>query len=364
MNGRNYGNNTGLFNRAGTPNPGMRQTFQAPTGVNVQMKSSNGPKIEFTNKGKQASIFIETNKATEKRSITTHNPPPPPVVERPNTPNTMMAGVPHYERPQTPEHNFQNYKAFEIPPNRPPHQPPSFSLSNNMGGMNGFNSMGNISSMSGINNMGSMGNLNTMGNMNNIPIKPNNMNNMNMAMYPPPVQAVMQPPKAHPQAPHIQPSQPPPQPPQPDAFCRLNLLSFVSSFDDEKSYNETDLESLGLDLKYQEPLLPMLHSVLSDAPLLDHSKHPMPECYSKIAPAGKPQEKLSLFSPQTLLFIFYTFPRDPLQIQAAAELTRRQYTFDDDTEEWKDPDGNVWAVDQWKEQEDVSTNVSVNNDEE
>ena len=131
-------------------------------------------------------------------------------------------------------------------------------------------------------------------------------------------------------------------------FERLSLLSFVSSFEDEKSFNETDLEVLGLDLKCQEPLLPMLHSVLSDAPLLDHSRHPMPECYSKIQ-AGNPAEKLSLFTPKTLLFIFYTYPRDPLQIQAAAELIKRQWVFDEENEEWRDQDGNPWSVDQWRE---------------
>lgn len=142
---------------------------------------------------------------------------------------------------------------------------------------------------------------------------------------------------------------------QSDAFHRLSLLSFVSTFEDEKSFNETDLEVLGLDLKCQEPLLPMLHSVLSDAPLLDHSRHPMPECYSKIQ-CGDPSDKLSLFSSQTLLFIFYTYPHDPLQNQAATELQRRQWQFNEETEEWKDQDENVWSVDKWRESEENQGN--------
>lgn len=160
--------------------------------------------------------------------------------------------------------------------------------------------------------------------------------------------------KPNPVAPPITPSPAPFSSPQPEPFHRLSLLSFVSTFEDEKSFNETDLEVLGLDLKCQEPLLPMLHSVLSDAPLLDHSRHPMPECYSKIQ-CGKPSDKLSLFTPQTLLFIFYTYPRDPLQTQAATELQRRQWKYDQDTDKWNDQDGNPWSVDQW-EIEDNQTN--------
>lgn len=146
---------------------------------------------------------------------------------------------------------------------------------------------------------------------------------------------------------------PPPPPPPPSVLPnaapnRLSLHSFVSTFEEEKSFNETNLEVLGLDLKCHKPLLPMLHSVLSDAPLLDHSQHPMPECYSKIQ-CGEPSDKLSLFSSQTLLFIFYTYPCDPLQSQAASELQRRQWQFDEELEEWKDQDGNTWSADKWRE---------------
>lgn len=140
--------------------------------------------------------------------------------------------------------------------------------------------------------------------------------------------------------------------PSADAFNRLSLLSFVSTFEDEKSFNETDLEVLGLDLKCQEPLLPMLHSVLSNAPLLDHSKYPTPESYSSVNQPGNPIEKVALFPPATLLFIFYTCPHDPLQVQAAQELLRRQWTYDDENEEWRDPDGNPWSISQWKKTEE------------
>ena len=174
--------------------------------------------------------------------------------------------------------------------------------------------------------------------------------NLTFTKGPSSTQIIISPPTQQTQPFSQQTSQPSSQPqinPQKN-FERLSLLSFISSFEDEKSFNETDLEVLGLDLEYKKPILPMLHSVFSDAPLLDHSKHPMPECYSKIQ-SGNPAEKLSLFSSKTLLFIFYTYPHDPLQIQAAAELTKRQWSFDEENEVWNDQDGNPWSVDQWRE---------------
>lgn len=166
--------------------------------------------------------------------------------------------------------------------------------------------------------------------------------------------------------------QPRPQPiPQPEPhpeinppqknLQRLSLLSFISSFEEEKSFNETALEDLGLDLKCREPLLPMLHSVLSDMPLLDHSRHPIPECYSKIQlGSDNPAKKLSLFSPKTLLFIFYTYPHDPLQIQAATELTKRKWLFDEENEEWIDQNGDHWSVEKWMELDENQENQLVN----
>lgn len=129
-------------------------------------------------------------------------------------------------------------------------------------------------------------------------------------------------------------------------YNQMSLNSFVSSFEYGKTFNETDLSTLGLDLKCQEPFLPMLHSVLSDAPLLERSCHPIPECYSNISPTGTPEDKISQFSDQTLLFIFYT--NQSLQEKAANELEKKGYTYSQENEEWKTPEGYKWSVEQWK----------------
>ena len=151
---------------------------------------------------------------------------------------------------------------------------------------------------------------------------------------------------------------PPPSPQQQPQMSRFSLLSFVSSFEEGKSFNETDLASLGLDLQCDKPLLPMLHSVLSDAPLLDKSCLPVPECYTKIETAGEPKEKIGLFTEQTLMFIFATQTRTPLQAQAAEELQKRGYVFDGDSETWRMPNGNEWSVDEWREIETHTQQVA------
>jgi CCR4-NOT transcription complex subunit 2 len=139
------------------------------------------------------------------------------------------------------------------------------------------------------------------------------------------------------------------QSPQSDLASRLSLLSFVTSFEDGKTFNETDLASLGLDLNYEKPIVPILHSVLSDSPLAGRSWHPIPECYAKVPAPGLPQDKISLFSEQTLMFIFDTEPRSALQNMAANELIKRGFVYDDESERWRTTEGREWSVELWKE---------------
>lgn len=289
----NYQNNI-QYPRANTPNSINRSNFQAPVNINIATKSKGAIQIQ---KSQKSAIKIDTQGSDKKNIVTT-----PPQVERATTPNPVIS-ISNPNRPNS--HPYPIHQTEPIDPKR----------------MNmTFNPNPQIPQM-----------------------QP--PNKMSQPIFAPPVSAnsIMQP--------NIQPIVSQPKPismPQTDAFNRLSLLSFVSSFEDEKSFNETDLEGLGLDLKCQEPLLPMLHSVLSNAPLLDHSRYPTPECYSKIQQNDKASDKISLFPPQTLLFIFYTYPRDPLQIQAAQELIDRKWIYDEELEEWRDPDRNVWSVDQWK----------------
>jgi hypothetical protein len=138
-------------------------------------------------------------------------------------------------------------------------------------------------------------------------------------------------------------------PAQSDLAFRLSLASFVARFEDGRSFNETELAGLGLDLRYDRPILPLLHSVLSEAPLAARSWHAVPAAYRAVAPPGPPQDKLALFSEQTLLFIVETEPRTALQALAADELAKRGFAFDDDAERWRTPGRREWDTEHWRE---------------
>ena len=150
---------------------------------------------------------------------------------------------------------------------------------------------------------------------------------------------------------------PPPPPPAPDFFSKLSLLSYVSSAKEGKSFNDTDLNSLGIDLNEKEPMLPMLHSVLSDAPLSSHSVYPTPSSYSSLSTNEDPTEKMNLFSIQILFFIFYTQVKTDMQVAAAEELIKRGYSYDEDKGTWSNTDGSEWDVNQWKLIE-ATTNIT------
>ena len=141
---------------------------------------------------------------------------------------------------------------------------------------------------------------------------------------------------------------PPPPPAAPDFFSKLSLLSYVAAAKEGKSFNDTDLNSLGIDLNEKEPMLPMLHSVLSDAPLSSHSVYPTPSSYSSLSTNEDPTEKMNLFSDQILFFIFYTQVKSDMQVAAANELIRRAFTYDEDKGTWSNSEGYEWDVNQWK----------------
>lgn len=141
----------------------------------------------------------------------------------------------------------------------------------------------------------------------------------------------------------------PPQPPAAaDYFSKYSLLAFAQSANDGKDFNSTDLNNLGLNLSKEEPLLPMLHSVLSDAPLLNNSSYPMPKSYVAIEKAENPADKTGLFSDSILLFIFYTQVGTEAQQSAYTELTKRGYSFDEEKCSWSNTEGAEWDVNQWK----------------
>lgn len=94
----------------------------------------------------------------------------------------------------------------------------------------------------------------------------------------------------------------------------------------------TDLTTLGLNLNSAEPLYTTFSSPFSDAPA---SKDPyyLPESYT-ITPLSPPANMLTHMSDETLLYAFYTSPKDALQLQCAQELYKRGWRFHKEMQRW------------------------------
>ncbi|KAJ2548721.1 transcriptional regulator [Coemansia sp. RSA 1933] len=70
----------------------------------------------------------------------------------------------------------------------------------------------------------------------------------------------------------------------------------------------------------------------------------LPSCYNACNPPP-PMTKISSVTDETLFYIFYTMPRDELQLAAAEELNRRQWRYHKEMRLWltKDPDSQPIA---------------------
>ena len=98
-----------------------------------------------------------------------------------------------------------------------------------------------------------------------------------------------------------------------------------------------DLPTLGINMGSQEPLLqtyPGPWASPNAAPLrpLD-SEYTIPDCYTvkKIAPLSS---RITGFVDETLFFIFYTMPRDFIQMQVATELVARKWRYHMREKQW------------------------------
>lgn len=104
-----------------------------------------------------------------------------------------------------------------------------------------------------------------------------------------------------------------------------NLATLASGF---------DLTTLGLNLSSTDVLYATFASPFSDAPLKREPEFHIPSCYYMRPPLPPPIDKMSLFSDETLFYIFYSMPRDALQVAAAAELQARDWTYHVEQKLW------------------------------
>lgn len=95
----------------------------------------------------------------------------------------------------------------------------------------------------------------------------------------------------------------------------------------------TDLTTLGLDLNSSDVLYPMFMSPFEDAPTSGSPEYSLPDCYYRHPPALKTSH-LSKFSLETLFFIFYSMPKDTLQVFACRELYERGWRYHKTLQLW------------------------------
>eukprot|EP01126_Amoeba_proteus_P046561 TRINITY_DN5269_c0_g3_i2.p1 TRINITY_DN5269_c0_g3~~TRINITY_DN5269_c0_g3_i2.p1 ORF type:complete len:551 (+),score=147.55 TRINITY_DN5269_c0_g3_i2:411-2063(+) len=120
-----------------------------------------------------------------------------------------------------------------------------------------------------------------------------------------------------------------------DPYGLLGLLKVlkVTNRDLNTLASGMDLTTLGLNLSSSDVLYTTFGSPFSDFPLKREPEFQIPTCYF-IPPLPPPTDKMSLFSDETLFYIFYSLPRDALQMAAAAELTSRDWSYHMELKVW------------------------------
>jgi hypothetical protein len=134
-----------------------------------------------------------------------------------------------------------------------------------------------------------------------------------------------------------QPQPHPSQPQQPyDPYRMLGLLKVLKMQDPDLNTLAlgADLTSLGLNLSSPDVLYATFASPFADAALRREPEFHIPNCYVITPPLPPPTDKMSLLMDETLFYIFYTMPNDPLQSSAAVELYNRDWRYHKELQIW------------------------------
>lgn len=95
----------------------------------------------------------------------------------------------------------------------------------------------------------------------------------------------------------------------------------------------TDLTTLGLNLNSTEVLYATFAYPTMDVPTRREAEYVLPYCYYMQPPALKTSH-LSKFKVETLFYIFYSMPKDTLQVFAAKELYNRGWRYHKELKLW------------------------------
>jgi CCR4-NOT transcription complex subunit 2 len=122
----------------------------------------------------------------------------------------------------------------------------------------------------------------------------------------------------------------------PDRFGLLGLLSVIRMTDPDLNTLAlgTDLTTLGLNLNSPDCLYATFASPFADGPSKREPDFYLPSCYYTQPPMQPASMKIQMFTEETLLYIFYSMPRDILQLHAATELYMRDWRYHKEHKLW------------------------------
>jgi len=120
-----------------------------------------------------------------------------------------------------------------------------------------------------------------------------------------------------------------------DRYGLTGLLSVIRMTDPDLNTLAlgTDLTTLGLNLNSSEVLYATFHSPCLDVPTRSEPDYVLPFPYYMQPPALKTSH-LAKFTLETLFYIFYSMPRDTLQVFSAKELYKREWRYHKELKLW------------------------------
>lgn len=136
-----------------------------------------------------------------------------------------------------------------------------------------------------------------------------------------------------------------------DRYGLKGLLSLIKGENTDQNTVAlgTDLSLLGLDMS--EGSLDVKLSETFPSPWVETSRSEVEPEYKtpvefKVGDVPPIQEKLTLFTDETLFYLFYTRPRDVLQELSARELMNRNWRYHKELQVWLTKDSNTEPVQQ------------------
>eukprot|EP01130_Rhizamoeba_saxonica_P012851 TRINITY_DN5462_c0_g2_i2.p1 TRINITY_DN5462_c0_g2~~TRINITY_DN5462_c0_g2_i2.p1 ORF type:complete len:274 (-),score=70.27 TRINITY_DN5462_c0_g2_i2:68-889(-) len=121
-----------------------------------------------------------------------------------------------------------------------------------------------------------------------------------------------------------------------DPWGLIGLLKILKTSDPDLNMlsSGTDLTTLGLNLSSQGVLYATFASPFAESPLRTEPEYNIPNCYYITPELSPPVHKMGLFSDQTLFYIFYSMAGDSLQMLAAKELLKREWSYHKELKLW------------------------------